>query len=67
MSDPERPHLVPNIRRARHNEGYEIEFERINRFGERSSSLCVGELSLDDLLTLEEALTVYLDNPRNME
>ena len=61
----ERPVLHPKVFRAERlsgrNVGYEIEFEKINRFGERASSLVVGELSLEDLVTLYTTLRIFLD------
>lgn len=68
--DDERAHLVPHIKRTDRMQifrGYEIEFERINRFGERSASLVVGELSIQDLEALAEHLNWYLDEGRYQE
>jgi hypothetical protein len=56
-----RPSVYKTVTRSGRDEGYEIEFEKINRFGERASSLAVSELSLADLGTLYAALGTFLD------
>lgn len=72
MSDSkdERSKLVPKILRNRHTytlDGYEIVFERVNRYGERAASRTVTELSLTDLEVLADKLNWYLDEGRYQE
>lgn len=71
MDTHERPVLHPTVTHTvsptGRDEGYEIEFERINRFGERASSFMVSELSLDDLRALYYELGEYLDRERHQE
>lgn len=57
---------MPKIYKSR-REGYEIEFERINRFGERAGSMIVGELTIKDLRELAYALNYYLDEGQYQE
>jgi hypothetical protein len=65
----ERPVLRPSVyktaTRSGRDEGYEILFERINRYDERASAHVISELSLEDLTTLHAVLGFYLDTGCN--
>lgn len=67
----ERPVLHPKVkhvvRTGGRDEGYEINFERINQYKERASSLVVSELSLADLVVLRDELSWYLDEGQYQE
>ena len=67
MDTNERPVLRPTVTHTGRDEGYEIAFERINKFGERASSLAVSELSMDDLYSLYNELGDYLDSEGYLE
>lgn len=71
MRDADRPILRPKVKHdvspTGRDDGYEITFERINKYNERSSSLVVSELSLADLVALREELSWYLDEGQYQE
>jgi hypothetical protein len=64
----ERPILRPTVKHdvslSRRDYGYEITFDRINKYNERSSTLVVGGMSLEDLEILRNTLEWYLDEGR---
>lgn len=64
--DPDRARLVPVIHKSR-RDGYEVECQRINKYGERASSMVITELTIADLQALSYELVRYLDEGQYQE
>lgn len=63
-----RPSILKTRRASGRYEGYEIQFTRINEFGERAAgTTVVSELDLPDLEALRDALDWYLDEGQYQE
>ena len=63
-----RPVICKTKRQSGRDEGYEIQFSRINEYGERAAgTTVVAELDLDDLRTLYYDLGHYLDEGQYQE